>query len=308
MNVKTASKLYDLRRKHGMSQEDLADELGVSRQAVSKWERAESSPDTDNLIALAKLYRVSLDELVDMDSENEKSGKGDGAQKREEYREQKDGFGKTDRTDAGHGTDGTDTGRGTDSGFGKTDKTDAAYGGSGAGDTADGRFKIDLDDGKSSVHLSLGKIDISDGKGGRVRVDGSGVRVEGKDAVRDFGSNCNAEWDCCGEKYVRYGRGAAARGIVAAVATIGSVIAYLLLGFFLDAWHPAWLVFLSIPFFCALTDAIVKKKAQEFPMVVIAIGVFFALGFVLNAWHPAWVVFLSIPLYHGVVSAVSSRS
>ena len=38
--------------------------LGVSRQAVSKWERGESSPDTDNLIALAELYGLSLDALV----------------------------------------------------------------------------------------------------------------------------------------------------------------------------------------------------------------------------------------------------
>jgi transcriptional regulator with XRE-family HTH domain len=41
-----------------------AEKLGVSRQAVSKWERAESSPDTDNLIALAQLYSVTLDVLL----------------------------------------------------------------------------------------------------------------------------------------------------------------------------------------------------------------------------------------------------
>lgn len=59
MNVQTAQHLADLRRSKGYSQEMLARELGLSRQAVSKWERAESSPDTDNLIALAKLYGVS---------------------------------------------------------------------------------------------------------------------------------------------------------------------------------------------------------------------------------------------------------
>lgn len=64
MNVQTAQHLADLRRSKGYSQEMLARELGLSRQAVSKWERAESSPDTDNLIALAKLYGVSLDELL----------------------------------------------------------------------------------------------------------------------------------------------------------------------------------------------------------------------------------------------------
>lgn len=53
MNVKIAQRLAGLRRQKGYSQESLANALGLSRQAVSKWERAESSPDTDNLIALA---------------------------------------------------------------------------------------------------------------------------------------------------------------------------------------------------------------------------------------------------------------
>ena len=64
MTIETANRLMEYRKKAGLSQEELADKLGVSRQAVSKWERSEASPDTDNLIALAKLYNVSLDELV----------------------------------------------------------------------------------------------------------------------------------------------------------------------------------------------------------------------------------------------------
>jgi transcriptional regulator with XRE-family HTH domain len=64
MNYEVAERLAELRRAKGLSQEELAHELGLSRQAVSKWERAESSPDTDNLIALAKLYGMTLDELV----------------------------------------------------------------------------------------------------------------------------------------------------------------------------------------------------------------------------------------------------
>lgn len=64
MDRETANRLAALRRARGLSQEELAAQLGVSRQAVSKWERAESSPDTDNLIALAKLFQISLDELL----------------------------------------------------------------------------------------------------------------------------------------------------------------------------------------------------------------------------------------------------
>ncbi len=71
MNIETANRLYELRKQQGLSQEELAEKLGVSRQAVSKWERSEASPDTDNLIALAKIYGLSLDELVFGEKENE---------------------------------------------------------------------------------------------------------------------------------------------------------------------------------------------------------------------------------------------
>lgn len=63
-SVKLGATLYELRKEAGMSQEELADKLGVSRQAVSKWECGDSMPDTDNLITISKLYGVSLDELV----------------------------------------------------------------------------------------------------------------------------------------------------------------------------------------------------------------------------------------------------
>lgn len=64
MNVSTAERLLQYRKQNNLTQEELADKLGVSRQAVSKWERAEAAPDTDNLIALAQLYGVTLDELL----------------------------------------------------------------------------------------------------------------------------------------------------------------------------------------------------------------------------------------------------
>ena len=67
MNIEIANRLLNLRKKNGYSQEELAEKIGISRQAVSKWERAESSPDTDNLIALSRLYQVSIDELLHME-------------------------------------------------------------------------------------------------------------------------------------------------------------------------------------------------------------------------------------------------
>lgn len=69
MTIEIADRLIKLRKQYGYSQEELADKLGLSRQAVSKWERAEASPDTDNLICLAKLYGISLDEILSTDED-----------------------------------------------------------------------------------------------------------------------------------------------------------------------------------------------------------------------------------------------
>ena len=56
--------LIKLRKTKGWSQEDLADKLSLSRQAISKWEVGTSKPDIDNLINLSKLFKVSIDQLV----------------------------------------------------------------------------------------------------------------------------------------------------------------------------------------------------------------------------------------------------
>ena len=53
-----------LRRANGYSQEEVAEKIGVSRQAVAKWENGDSIPDLANSIALSELYRVTLDNLV----------------------------------------------------------------------------------------------------------------------------------------------------------------------------------------------------------------------------------------------------
>lgn len=73
MNIKLADRLVELRKANKLSQEALAEKLGLSRQAISKWERAEASPDTDNLIALAALYGISLDELLGNEVVEEKA-------------------------------------------------------------------------------------------------------------------------------------------------------------------------------------------------------------------------------------------
>ena len=60
-----SEKLQNLRRAAGLSQEQLAERLGVTRQAVSKWETGEGKPDIDNLLPLAKLLHTTVDYLLD---------------------------------------------------------------------------------------------------------------------------------------------------------------------------------------------------------------------------------------------------
>ena len=59
-----AEKLKSIRKKAGMSQEKLAEKIGVSRQAITKWETDAGIPDIDNMMALSSLFNISLDELL----------------------------------------------------------------------------------------------------------------------------------------------------------------------------------------------------------------------------------------------------
>ena len=60
----TGERIFGYRKKAGFTQEELADRLGVSRQAVSKWEQDAAFPETDKVLELCKLFSVSADELL----------------------------------------------------------------------------------------------------------------------------------------------------------------------------------------------------------------------------------------------------
>lgn len=62
--MKFQEKLYTLRKAAGMTQNDLAEKLNVSRQAVSRWEMGTAMPDVENLITISDLFGVTLDELL----------------------------------------------------------------------------------------------------------------------------------------------------------------------------------------------------------------------------------------------------
>ncbi len=60
-----SEKIYTLRRKNGLSQEQLAEKIGVSRQAISKWEGGLSTPEVDKLRALSECFQITIDELTE---------------------------------------------------------------------------------------------------------------------------------------------------------------------------------------------------------------------------------------------------
>lgn len=78
MSDMLARRLGSLRRGRGLSQEELARKVGVSRQAISKWECGESCPSTENLIALAAIYETDLNGLCGQGAAEtrEESGRG----------------------------------------------------------------------------------------------------------------------------------------------------------------------------------------------------------------------------------------
>ena len=222
MNIEIANRLVQLRKKNGYSQEALAEKLGLSRQAVSKWERAEASPDTDNLIALAKLYNISLDELLRVDSGE---GEEEAAPKQ-------------------------------------------------AGEKANVSFKhgIHVIDGDEEVHVSLGRVYVKTNGQGKI-FDKDHIFTAGKDDPP------RSRWLTMPYPFL-------------------VIAAFFGLGFGLDAWHPGWMVFLTIPIYYTLLDAIFKRAPHHFAWPVFTALVYLCLGFFCGGWAWGWLVFLTVPIYY----------
>ena len=81
--MKLHDKIYELRKKEGLSQEALAEKLGVSRQSVSKWETGEATPEVSKLLSLSKLFGVTTDYLLD-DESAEKLQEAEAEEEKEE--------------------------------------------------------------------------------------------------------------------------------------------------------------------------------------------------------------------------------
>lgn len=69
-NMEIGKKITDLRKNNKLSQEDLAEKLGVTRQTISKWELGQTYPSINQAKELSKIFNISLDELVNNDIKN----------------------------------------------------------------------------------------------------------------------------------------------------------------------------------------------------------------------------------------------
>ena len=69
--MKLSDKIVQLRKANGWSQEDLAEKMNVSRQAVSRWENGTALPDSNNILQLSKLFNVTADYLLNEDYTND---------------------------------------------------------------------------------------------------------------------------------------------------------------------------------------------------------------------------------------------
>lgn len=288
MDLAMAQRLVNRRKAAGLSQEALAAQLGVSRQAVSKWERSESSPDTDNLIALAALYGVSLDELLygkavdDADCSEDSDA---GAEASDEAEEDEDSADNTSRSDK--------------------PLVDISL--------AHGIHVIDPDKGEE-VHVGWNGIHVTnERKGEEVHVGPGGVHV---DTLEDDGHSVHtnadgtvtidgetfSSWKEAHDKldhhgkhfHTKLGRAWNKFPFPALVA-----LAYLALGIVYGTWGMGLFLAFLIPVYYAIGDFIDRRRLSKligsvYPAA--AIAWFLYMWLCLGQPHPAWVILVTIPV------------
>ena len=288
MDLAMAQRLVDRRKAAGLSQEALAAQLGVSRQAVSKWERSESSPDTDNLIALAALYGVSLDELL--------------------YGEAADDADCPEGSDAG--TEASDKAEEDENSADNTSRSDKPLVDI---SLARGIHVIDPNKGEE-VHAGWNGIHVTnDRKGEEVHVGPGGVHV---DTLEDDGHSVHtnadgtvtidgetfSSWKEAHDKLDHHGKHFRTRlgrawnkfPFPALVA-----LAYLALGIVYDTWATGLFLVFLIPVYYAIGDFIDRRRLSKLVGSVYpaaAIAWFLYMWLCLGQPHPAWVILITIPV------------
>jgi transcriptional regulator with XRE-family HTH domain len=301
MNEKAAKKLEYLRKQKGLTQRQLAEKIGVSRDLISKWERSETSPDTDHLVALANLYNVSIDEMIN--SKEEKVNMQEA--QRAEF------FGYDEKSDK------------------KKKDYPKAY---------NFPFPIVV----VIVYLLLGfyknfwhpgwlifmtiplyyfvvslfdKEKTHEEKTGWWMIPYSILTVVVYFLVGYYFDLWHPTWLIFLTIPLFYfvvslltptKDGEQRKFWLVFPYPLVAVAVFFMLGYFLNLWHPGWLIFMTIPLYYYLVDIYYKKKAgsyegnngwKMFPFPILVTAIYLILGFVFNLWHPTWIIFLTIPIW-----------
>lgn len=279
MNIEIANRLVNLRKSNHLSQEALAEKLGISRQAVSKWERAEASPDTDNLILLSKLYHVSLDELLKTEEDIEADENWNFETLISEEK-------SSPKDEAAEGM----TGGRLENEMPKEDREESRKKETSEKDR-------DQKEDKEYVNIGLGGVHVKDRDGSEVHIGWDGIHVDDKKKEENVHIDKGGVY-VNGKKYEGW-RWAWLRGLPFSTLIC---IFYMLIGIMFGAWHPGWLLFLLIPIWYSLASAVKKGNATVFAYPVLVTLVFLCAGFFFGLWHPAWVLYLTIPVYYSLAS------
>lgn len=298
MNVSIAERLATLRRQHGLTQEQLAQKLGVSRQAVSKWERTESSPDTDNLIALARLYGVTLDQLIygedapaDLLGPAEKPNPQD--------------------SDDAPGPSAADA----DNPAGEPAPADDSQDNSPDAENGDSRDQVhcswdegvhvDADD--ASVHVGWDGVRVHDYvSGDQVEVGPGGIHINATDGThtvrtQDDGSVWidDTRYDNWADAHRATSHDSKPKAFIARIPYAPlSLIALLGLGLFGQRWNLGWAFVAAIPAWeslCGVANAWVRGHRGKKLRGAVAgfcfwtgLSIFLITGALWGTWHPGW--------------------
>lgn len=311
MNIRIANRLLEYRRASGYSQEELAAKIGVSRQAVSKWERVEASPDTDNLIALAKLYGITIDELINGSNNPSVKGGDDTSEKADKITEESRGSCDSKNSNGNTGSNTHDN---------KDNEDESEYDDENHTEN-DEDYNCDECSGNKNktdrVHIGFDGIHVTDKNGDEVHVSMSGIHIEDKNGEKvhiDPGNIHihNEKGDTVietkdGRVYVNDEIGHRAPFWFDAILPIITLIAYLIMGFTIPdsyGWTRGWLVFFLVPVAPSFITAIRKGKPSRFLYPVFITGLYLLSGMVYGRWHPEWIAFLTIPVYYIICGAI----
>lgn len=312
MDPTMAQRLVDRRKAAGLSQEALADKLGVSRQAVSKWERSESSPDTDNLIALAALYGVSLDELL----YGSPAQAGTASTEQEEPAPTPESVHNDDACEQTDKSEPSDDERPDLHASERGERVHISL--------KEGIHVVDPEKGEE-VHVGWSGIHVeNERRGEHVHIGPGGMHIDASDDGHSIHTNEDGTVTIDGETYASWkdahdhcdfqgNRHRSPFGRAWSKFPFPGVVlvAYLIGGIVYSAWLPGLMLVFSIPVYYMVGSLIDQRKPLTFLSSIYPIACtawFCYIAFFCNQAHPAWAIFLTIPVVEAILHWIRKSS